>query len=200
MADDFNQNSQQVQMAVDNALNEQKKKKKKKRLIIFGVIIAVIIAIVAASSSGDDTSGSGSQGGEAKSTTAATVTTDKDDSNVAMYKVELKNSRVATDYDGNKVLVVTYSFTNNSDDAVCFDYAVTDKAYQDGIELGTVWTSYGIKDLSFDNKDKDVKPGKSLDVQCAYELNDNKTDVEIEMQLFSIWSDEVYDTFTVKLK
>lgn len=63
MADEFNnQNNQnyaqsanndmQVQMAVDNAMAEQKKKKKKKRLIIFGVIAAVIVVIIIASSGG----------------------------------------------------------------------------------------------------------------------------------------------------
>lgn len=63
MADEFNnQNNQnyaqsanndmQVQMAVDNAMAEQKKKKKKKRLIIFGVIAAVIVVIIIAASGG----------------------------------------------------------------------------------------------------------------------------------------------------
>lgn len=42
----------QVQMAVDNAMAEQKKKKKKKRLIIFGVIAAVIVVIIIAASGG----------------------------------------------------------------------------------------------------------------------------------------------------
>lgn len=66
MADEFNNqnngnnqnyaqsanNDMQVQMAVDNAMAEQKKKKKKKRLIIFGVIAAVIVVIIIASSGG----------------------------------------------------------------------------------------------------------------------------------------------------
>ena len=66
MADEFNNqnngnnqnyaqsanNDMQVQMAVDNAMAEQKKKKKKKRLIIFGVIAAVIVVIIIAASGG----------------------------------------------------------------------------------------------------------------------------------------------------
>ena len=43
-------NEAEVQMAVDQALKDQKKKKKKKKLIIFGVIIAIIIIAVAISS------------------------------------------------------------------------------------------------------------------------------------------------------
>lgn len=66
MADEFNNqnngnnqnyaqsvnNDMQVQMAVDNAMAEQKKKKKKKRLIIFGVIAAIIVVIIIAASGG----------------------------------------------------------------------------------------------------------------------------------------------------
>ena len=47
-------NEAEVQMAVDQALKDQKKKKKKKKLIIFGVIIAIIIIAVAIGSKPKD--------------------------------------------------------------------------------------------------------------------------------------------------
>ena len=36
-------------------------------------------------------------------------------------------------------------------------------------------------EYNFDNKSKEIKPGITLDVQCAYELNDLTTDVEVEI-------------------
>ena len=53
MADEFNNNPQDVQAAVDAALNEQKKKKKKKRIIVLAVILVLIIGIIAIGGSGD---------------------------------------------------------------------------------------------------------------------------------------------------
>ena len=38
-------NDAEVQLAVDQAMKDQKKQKRKKKLIIFGVILAVIVVI-----------------------------------------------------------------------------------------------------------------------------------------------------------
>lgn len=171
---------------------EPPKKKKKKWWIIVIILLAVLILFWAIGSGGDDSSDNGKEGN--------TVAAEKNDNpnNVGSYNIEVKNSKVVTD-DGDKILIVTYTYTNNSDENNCFDYSVTDTAFQDGVELGDVWSSYGIKGLSFDNKSKEIKPGKSLDVQCAYELNDDTTDVEIQFTLFSVWTDTVYETFTIKI-
>ena len=177
------------------APQEAPKKKKKKWWIAIVVLLVIFIFFWAIGKSGD-----GSSNDPEKDPNNIVTEDGSNTSNVGDYNIELKDSRIATDYDGSKILIVTYTFTNNSDEAECFGYAVIDKAYQDGIELGDVWSSYGIDDLSFDNKAKEIKPGKSLDVQCAYELNDETTDVEIEFSLFSVWSDKVYETFTIKLK
>ena len=197
MANEMYPNNADVQQAVTAALDEQKKKKKKKRWIIFGVIIAVILVIgIASAGSGSNESGNGGSSG---GTGAATVqSAEKSDNNVGKFKVELKNSRITTNPSGEKILIVTYGFTNNDSEARSFDYAIEDKAYQNGIELGAVYVSYGIDDFSFDEEHKEIKPGKSLDVQCAYKLNDTKTDIEIEL---SKWlSDNVEQTYTITIK
>lgn len=177
-------------------------KLKKKKLWLIPVIIfafILIIFIVAVSSDSDtDTEDTNTDTKVTNEVSSEESTEAK--SNIEFYNVELKSSRIATDTEGKKILIVNWIFTNNSDEARCFDFAVEDKAYQDGIELGTVWSSYGITDLDFDLAQKEIKPGKSLEVQSAYELNDNKTTVEIEFQLFSAWTDKIYKTFEVKLK
>ncbi len=202
MADGMQTNGYEVQQAVNAALEQQKKKKKKKRLIIFGVILALVVVIGAAGA------GSGSDNGGAKpaeagtnaagQTTKAAVADKNSENNVGKFKVELKSSRITSDYEGKKILIVTYSFKNNDSEPKSFSYSIEDKAYQNGVELGDVWTSYGIDNLSFDEASKEVKPGVSLDLQCAYELNDASTDVTIEL---APWlSDNVQQTYTVKIK
>lgn len=124
---------------------------------------------------------------------------DSNGNNIGQYKVDLKEARTATDSADKSILIVTYTFTNNSDTAQAFVYAIDDTAYQNGVELGPVWTSYGIDGLDFDAKSKEIKPGVSLDVQCAYELNDETTDVEIELQRFASLSDEAELTYTITL-
>ena len=97
-------------------------------------------------------------------------------------------------------LVVTYKFTNKSDKSRSFTNTLSCKAFQNGIECNSTFTSYGLSSYSFENANKEIMPGKSLEVQDAYKLNDKKTKVEIQVKLFSVWTDKVYKTFTVDLK
>ena len=172
-------------------------KKKKKWWIAIIVVVAVfavfwIIGILGGDGSTDTTADNSSS-----NTQSANV--DSNGNNIGQYKVDLKEARTATDSADKSILIVTYTFTNNSDTAQAFVYAIDDTAYQNGVELGPVWTSYGIDGLDFDAKSKEIKPGVSLDVQCAYELNDETTDVEIELQRFASLSDEAELTYTITL-
>ena len=176
-------------------------KKKKKWWIAIIVIVAVffvfwLIGTLGGDGSTDTTTDPASTTAPVNNTQAAEVNSDN---NIGNYRVDLKDSRVTSDPSGNDILIVTYTFTNNSEESQAFGYAVTDTAYQDGVELGFVLTSYGIDGLSFDEKLKEIKPGVSLDVQCAYELNDDTTDVEIELKPFVSFSDEADVTYTITL-
>lgn len=178
---------------------KKEKKKSKKGCLVAVIIVAVIglIAIIAgvAGTKSDTPADSSADSSASQQKTEAK----KDDkNNVGNCKVELKDSKIATDYEGKKVLVVTYGFTNNDTKAQSFNVAIDDKAYQDGIELGMVLSDYGIDGYSYDEKIKDVKPGVSLDVQCAYELNDETTDVELELSRW--FASDVSASFTVKVK
>ncbi len=103
------------------------------------------------------------------------------------FLVTLSSAKVISTYDEN-VLVVTYSFTNNSSKSKSFIWAVTDKLYQNGIEIKSVVSSYGFADeYDSSSQSKEVQPGETLSVQCAYELNDTQTAVDIEITaLFGI--------------
>ncbi len=114
---------------------------------------------------------------------------------------DLEFVKAVVDYRNNEAyLVVTYKFTNKSDKSRSFSNSLVCKAFQDGIECSSTFFSYGLNSYSFENANKEIQPGKSLEVQDAYKLNDNKTKVEIHVELFSVWTDKVYKTFTVDLK
>lgn len=163
-------------------MNIQQKTPKKKRhgclITVLIVAIVFVVVMIALSNNNDDNSTSGT------TSTNAPIIADNAETKtgkIGKYNITIKESKVVQNGDKN-ILIVTYVFTNNSDDSKAFMYAVTDKLFQNGVELGTVYSSWGMEDeYNFDNKSKEIKPGVSLDVQCAYELNDTTTDVEVEI-------------------
>ena len=191
------QNSPEVQQAVNVALNEEKKKKKKKKLIILGVIIAVIIVIAVAASgseSNDDTNASSNE-----STTVSSVNAEKketDENTIGDFKCVVKGAKLTKDWEGKDAVLITYEFTNNSDSPISFDGSLDDKLYQDGIELESAI-------LNDDNESKlldtvDLKPGITKEVKKAYLLRNKKSEIEVEIQeLFSLSDDMIKTTINL---
>ena len=64
--------------------------------------------------------------------------------------------------------MVTYTFTNNSDEATSFMVALYPKVFQNGVELGTAVGS----DWDSEKYSSDVKPGSSTTVEMGYALED----------------------------
>ena len=188
----------QQQYAYQILKEEQKSKKKNKKYLVVIIVVLVLIVfsrLVSPSSSGDT---KGENSTEIKhSDTTDTINSAENGNNVGDYIVKVRDTRTAKQ-DDETILIVDYDFTNNSDKAISFSNAIGEKAYQNGIELGTVWSSYGIDNLDFDLKGRNVKPGNTFTVQCAYELNDTSSDVELEFTN-TIWSDKVQYEYTVKL-
>lgn len=90
------------------------------------------------------------------------------------------------DYDDRNVLVVEYSFTNNTDTPKSFSSTFSGGAYQNGVELEV---SY----LLQENEYSEVLTGKTANVKCAYYLTDN-SNVEINLRkLFSFTSETVFN-------
>lgn len=133
---------------------------------------------------------SGSSDGEETTQPAGEVQAAETGSNVGDYSVEIKESRITKTYDGKPVIVVTYGFTNNSENPTSFCTAFEANAYQGGIGLNE---SFGVDmddPYTTDNQFKEIKTGATLDVDVAYELNDTETDVEIEVEEFLGWTDD----------
>jgi len=154
-------------------------KKKHGCLIAFLIALGILIfIIIIASIGGKDNQTTGGENADGSVVAGKTIA---EAGKIGDYNVTIKDSKVVQNGDKN-ILVVTYTFVNNAKDSKAFMYAVTDKLFQNGIELGTVYGSWGIEnEYNFDNKSKEIKPGVTLDVQCAYELNDTTTDIEVEI-------------------
>ena len=101
------------------------------------------------------------------------------------YAVTIDGCRMTEDYEGNPAAVVTFTFTNNSEETTSPAVALHAQVFQNGTELGMAITA--------DNEDagkymNDVKPGASITYGLAYELED-MSDITVEVQELMAFND-----------
>ena len=87
-------------------------------------------------------------------------------------QVEIKDFDIGN-WMSSDYLVVTYSFTNNSNKNQTFADCFDDIVYQNGVALS--------QGFGFENYWNDVKPGTTVDVEVPYELSNYTDDIEIEI-------------------
>lgn len=109
------------------------------------------------------------------------------------YAVEIKDAFKTTDYAGNPAIVITYTWTNNSDDTTSAMVSLIEKAFQDGIQLDSA-ILYDVDGYDASAYMADIRPGVSLDVQQAFVLRSDST-VEVEVSELFGFSDPVTKTF-----
>lgn len=115
------------------------------------------------------------------------------DGTIGDYKCVVKSAVKCQDYAGKDAILVTYDFTNNSNDAISFDIALQANAYQDGIGLETA-----ILEEDTDLMDVEIKPGVTKEVKKAYLLRDSSTELEIEIsELISFSDDKIVTKVTL---
>lgn len=105
------------------------------------------------------------------------------------FHVEVKGAALTKDYDGKPVIVVTYAWTNNSEDTTSAVASMYEQAFQDGVQLET---AYLFDNPNYDSElsMKDVRPGTTLDVQCAFVLTSETSPVEFELSEAFSWSNQ----------
>ncbi len=152
---------------------------------------------VCALGSGDSETG---DQGSGKSETGDQGTA-KSDSKTSLgdYTIVISSCRLAMDYQGEKVAIIKYKFTNNADEATAFYTAFDAEAFQDGVGLNKAYVLKDSAKYSADNQTKAIKKGASINVEVAYELNDSKTPVDVEVkELFSFDDKVIKKTFEIK--
>lgn len=170
----------------------------KKRIAILSLALALCMGLAAC---GGETDGDGQAPSSAPAETqgAETAPADAGDSeggeqvgsgDLGDYHVEIKGAALAEDYEGKPAIVITYAWTNNSEDTTSAMVAVAEKAFQDGVQLETAIV---MNDDVYDSGTgmKEVRPGTTLDIQCAYLLTSETSTVEFEITEWISFSDDV---------
>ncbi len=107
---------------------------------------------------------------------------------IGNYDIEIKGAKLSKDYDGNPAIVITYAWTNNSDETTSAMTAVSETAFQDGVSLDTAIIG---NDSEYDSGAamKEVRPGTTIDVQKAFVLTSETSVVELEISEWLTFED-----------
>ncbi|MBR2782981.1 MAG: DUF5067 domain-containing protein [Firmicutes bacterium] len=110
------------------------------------------------------------------------------------FVVELKDAHRFANYEGVDILLVVYSFTNNSEDTISATSALYFKGFQDGVQIEPGYAAEDdlpeeIKEL-YNNDWKDIRPGTTIDCYYCFEL-DSESEVEVEVTDFVTFSDDL---------
>lgn len=167
---------------------------KKKKGCLIAVLVCVglavlIVIIVAVSGGGDDTKTTDANGNPI-TTVAATASPQKLDATI-----KITNSRIGKDYAGKSILIVDYSYTNNTSEATSFTFICTDKAYQDGIECSSIVIS---DEIDANKALNNVQPGVTYNLSVGYELQNKTSPVQIEVT--SLFGGDTFLKQTIALK
>ena len=164
-----------------------------RKKVITLTLVALVALCLSACGGGDTTSPEGTDAQETEAAEQVDTTSGTIDKK---YDVTIGDATFGTDYEGKKMIVVHYSFANNSEEAATPLWSIGTKAFQNGVELEV---AIGMDSSTYDSGtcQKELKPGASLDdCQIAYVLEDD-SDVTFEVsKLFSSKAD-LTKTFTV---
>lgn len=178
----------------------------------FCVVLAVVSLLLCASGCGQSEQGSLAT---APPPTASTATPGKDApiaipkatdpvalspqpmGDLGNFYVEIRELQISEDHNGNSVAIITYSFTNNSEESIMPAAAVSDSAYQNGVELETAFL-YNKDGYDFDADTRKIQSGVSVDIPVAFYLSSDTAPIEFEVsKIASLGSEIVCKTFEI---
>ena len=140
-----------------------------------------------------------SMGGTAEDDAVPTETKRVNPAVLGDYTVEIKSAVVTQDYDGNPAVVITYSWTNNSSETTSPMLSMSTSVFQDGIGMNSAFI-YDDPAYDGDMYTTDVRPGTTVDVQEAFELNNTTSPIEVEITEAFAWetpAEIAYETFEI---
>lgn len=192
------------QNEIDRGFNP---KKKIGCLSILGIVFICIIFISIlgqnGNSSGKSTTPEVSKKEEAhemtpQKTTKTVSPLDDDviDVDISNCNVRYLRHEILNNLAGDKCIAVYYEFTNNSDSDKAFYVTVTDKAFQDGVELKS--SIFHVNEESHDSS-AEIKPGVTVTICSGFVLRNDYTDVEIEVEPWINFSKNVYDKMVLSI-
>ena len=100
---------------------------------------------------------------------------------IGNYYVKIEDYELTKDYSGDPILLVKIAFSNNSNETKAFQYNIEAKAFQNGVEIQSPISTYGIKNYDWRDKSNEIKPGVTYEFNLAFKLKNEQSDVTIEL-------------------
>ncbi len=116
-------------------------------------------------------------------TDASAENSDNDSATLEESAVTIKDAKVV-DADGKKVIIVSYKFTNKSDNAESFTSLMKSDAFQDGMSISHSLINTEIEGFDSNSTAERIEPGKTITVQEAYTLANETSPVEVRVAEF----------------
>lgn len=162
----------------------------RKKILIFGGGALVLLLIIIAAASGG-----AKKDAPASAPSAITAETPAAEApeavEAAPVGVTIEGAKFSTDYAGNKVIVIDYTFTNLEDKATSFMLTYKAQAFQGGVELDDI--AIGVDEVDTSTLMADLKPGATLTLSKAYTLRDAST-VTVEVTKLFSFNDDILAT------
>lgn len=93
--------------------------------------------------------------------------------------VEIRGWQAASDYAGEPALILTYDWTNRSEDTASAMLSIVVRVFQNGEALDAAVLLDGSVDL--ESAIRDVRPGAVIQVQQAFSVPDPAEDIQVEI-------------------
>ncbi len=114
---------------------------------------------------------------------ASAENADNDSATLEESAVTIEDAKVV-DADGKKVIIVSYKFTNKSDNAESFTSIMKSDAFQDGMSISHSLINTEIEGFDSNSTAERIDPGKTITVQEAYTLANETSPVEVRVAEF----------------
>lgn len=108
---------------------------------------------------------------------------DNDSATLEESAVSIEDAKL-TDADGKKVIIVSYKFTNKSDNAESFNSIMKSDAFQDAMSISHALINTDIEGFDSNSTAERIEPGKTITVQEAYTLANETSPVEVRVSEF----------------
>lgn len=117
--------------------------------------------------------------------------------NLGDYYVKILDSKQDTDYNGNKSIIISFEYTNNSSESENFANTIFPVATQDGEELESAYI-VGSSDNNIDAYIEEIEPGETITVDAAFILiSESPVEVNVTGALYN-GETNVCKTFTLE--
>lgn len=99
------------------------------------------------------------------------------------YEIELDEYYVTVDDDGNPIIVIDMTFTNNSKENASCKSVLRAEAFSGTKEAKTAWIPYNhpLKESNPEDDYAEIRPDSSIAVRYVYEINDEDEDFEFKL-------------------